>query len=120
MLTTGDIYTDQRGTMQFVNGFNFDSIKRFYTITHPDTSIIRAWQGHKIETKHFFVTKGTFLICWVTIDNWDFPSKELKVNRQILKEKTPQVLTIAPGNANGLKAMEPGSQIIIFSDLTFE
>jgi dTDP-4-dehydrorhamnose 3,5-epimerase len=117
-IINGDSFTDSRGTLQFVNDFHFEGIKRFYTITHPDTSTIRAWQGHKIETKHFFVTKGKFLICWVEIDNWDNPGKDLKINRQILDANIPQILILPGGNANGFKALEADSQLIVFSDLT--
>ena len=120
MLIQGNSYTDERGTLHFVNDFNFEGIKRFYTISHPDTSMIRAWQGHKIETKYFFVTKGEFLICWVEIDNWENPGKELKINKQILSADDPQMLIIPAGNANGFKALGPDSQMIIFSDLTLE
>ena len=119
-LISGNSFTDARGTLQFVNDFHFEGIKRFYTITHPDTSVIRAWQGHKIETKHFFVTNGSFLICWVEIDNWGNPGKDLTVNRQIMSADEPLILIIPAGNANGFKALEPGSQLIIFSDLTME
>lgn len=120
IIIKGNSFTDSRGTLQFVNNFHFEGIKRFYTITHPDTSIIRAWQGHKVETKHFFVTKGKFLICWVEIDNWDNPGKDLIVNQQILEADEPQILIIPGGNANGIKALEADSQLIVFSDLTLE
>jgi dTDP-4-dehydrorhamnose 3,5-epimerase-like enzyme len=119
-LIKGNSFTDERGTLHFVNDFHFEWIKRFYTISHPDTSVIRAWQGHKIETKHFFVTKGTFLICWVEIDNWDNPGKELKINKKILSADSPQILIVPPGNANGFKALEPESTLVVFSDLTLE
>lgn len=120
MLIKGNSYTDARGTLQFVNDFHFGGIKRFYIITHPDILVIRAWQGHKTESKHFFVTNGSFLICWVEIDNWRRPDKHLKVNKQILSAKNPQVLIIPAGNANGLKALEPDSKLMVFSDLTLE
>src|ERR1035437_9025641 len=91
-LIKGGLFNDERGTLQFVNDFNFKGIKRFYTISHPDSEIIRAWQGHKIESKYFFVTKGKFLIFWVEIDNWDNPDKKLKVNQQKLSADNPQIL----------------------------
>lgn len=119
-LIAGGNFKDDRGELQFVNDFKFEGIKRFYTIAHPDTTVIRAWQGHKIESKHFFVTKGKFLILWVEIDNWTNPDKKLKVNQQILSADNPQILIIKAGNANGFKALEKDSQLIVFSDLTLE
>ena len=120
MFIQGKLFSDERGTIRFVNDFNFEGIKRFYTITHPDTSTIRAWQGHKIESKHFFVPVGKFLISWVEIDNWENPAKDLKVNKQILSAENPQILIIPPGCANGFKALQPDSQLISFSNLTIE
>jgi dTDP-4-dehydrorhamnose 3,5-epimerase-like enzyme len=120
MIIKGNSFTDNRGTINFVNDFHFEGIKRFYTIFHPDTSVIRAWQGHKIETKYFFVTKGKFLICWVEIDNWDKPKKELKVNKEILYADSPQILMVPAGNANGFKALEDHSTLIVFSDLDLD
>ena len=119
-LIKGNAFSDDRGTLQFVNDFNFAGIKRFYTITHPNTSIVRAWQGHKIENKNFFVSKGKFIICWVEIDNWDNPGKDLIVNKQIICAEEPQILTISSGNANGFKALESDSTLVVFSDLCLE
>jgi len=119
-LFKGNSFTDDRGTINFVNDFHFEGIKRFYTITHPDISVVRAWQGHKVETKHFFVTKGKFLICWVEIDNWDNPGRNLKVNKKILSADSPEILTVPAGNANGFKAMEADSTLLVFSDLDLE
>ncbi len=73
----GGAFTDARGTLQFVNDFEFEGVKRFYQITHHNTSIVRAWQGHKVEHKWFFVGKGSFVIAWVKIDDWQNPSSTL-------------------------------------------
>lgn len=120
MLIPGNSFTDNRGTLHFVNDFHFDGVKRFYTISHQDTEVVRAWQGHKVESKHFFVTRGTFLVCWVEIDNWDNPGKGLKVSKQILSADNPAILIVPAGHANGFKAMGKDSTMIIFSNLTLE
>lgn len=120
MIIKGSHHTDHRGTIRFVNDFTFDGIKRFYTITHPDTNIIRAWQGHKLETKYFYVTKGSFLINWIKIDNWEKPSLDLKINTHILSDQESEVLIVEPGHANGFKSLEPDSTMIVFSDMSLE
>ncbi|HZK07434.1 MAG TPA: hypothetical protein VFC92_04470 [Bacteroidales bacterium] len=120
MIIKGNRHTDARGTIRFVNDFNFEGIKRFYTITHPDTSVIRAWQGHQKETKYFYVVKGSFVINWIKIDDWEQPSKELKVNSQILSDQKSEILMIEPGHTNGFKALEPDSTMIVFSDMSLE
>jgi len=116
----GDSFSDSRGTVRFVNDFLFEGIKRFYTILHPDIEVIRAWQGHKKETKCFFVSRGTFVFNWIKIDNWKQPSANLTVNSKVLSEKDSAVLIIPPGHVNGFKALEPDSTVIVFSDLTLD
>jgi len=119
-LIQGNIHKDHRGIVRFVNDFHFENIKRFYTITHPDTSTIRAWQGHKLESKYFYVTKGSFLINWIEIDNWVQPSKDLKINAHTLSDTQSEILTIPPGYVNGFKALEPDSTMVVFSDMSLE
>lgn len=119
-LIKGDIFTDHRGTVRFVNDFIFEGVKRFYAITHHDTHTIRAWQGHKIETKHFFVSKGSFIVNWIAIDNWESPSKDLKINSYTLTDTKSEILTIPPGHVNGFKALEADSTLIVFSDMLLE
>ncbi len=119
-LIPGNIHTDPRGTIRFVNDFTFEGIKRFYAITHPDINIIRAWQGHQLETKYFYVTKGSFLINWIKIDDWTAPSKSLEIQSKILSDQQSQILIIPPGHVNGFKALEPDSTLMVFSDMSLE
>jgi dTDP-4-dehydrorhamnose 3,5-epimerase-like enzyme len=119
-LIQGSTHTDHRGTVRFVNDFTFDGIKRFYTITHHDTETIRAWQGHQLETKYFYVTKGSFLFNWIKINNWQQPSKDLNINARTLNDTQSEILIIPPGHVNGFKALEPDSTMIVFSDMLLE
>lgn len=116
----GDSYTDQRGTLRFVNGFDLKDVCRFYTIQHPDTSVVRAWQGHEVESKWFFPLKGSFVVAWVEIDDFDNPSENLKAEYKILNADEPAVIHVPAGYANGLKAIEPNSELMVFSSLTLE
>lgn len=112
----GGQFIDKRGKLNFANDFSFEDVNRFYIITHPDTETIRAWQGHRYEKKFFFVVKGSFVISWVKIDNWDKPSKELKAEHLIMNEKDSPVLSLPAGYANGLKAFEENSKVLVFSE----
>lgn len=116
----GDHFSDSRGSMRFVNDLNFEDIKRFYFIKHPDVSIIRAWQGHQIEKKYFYPISGSFVIAWVKIDNFDNPSAHLIPEYHVLSANTSEILEIPKGYANGLKALEPDSEILIFSNLSLK
>ncbi len=115
-LIAGGTYTDQRGTLSYINDFDLTPIKRFYTITHPNKNVVRAWQGHQQEHKYFHVIRGSFVVAWVEIDNFNSPSPNLKAHYEILKASENNVLSVPPGYANGLKALEPGAKIMVFSD----
>lgn len=114
-LLKGGLVADDRGEVGFVNDFNFDKVKRFYTISNHSRGFIRAWHGHKKESKYFHVIKGAAIICAVEIDNWDKPNDKLKIHRFVLSEKTPSVLFIPAGYANGSKSLTDDCKIIVFS-----
>ncbi len=119
-LITGGVHTDGRGQLKFVNDFTFQDVKRFYCITHPNTEIVRAWQGHRIEKKAFYVLSGSFLICTVEIDNWSTPSPDLPVLEFKLTGTESQVLVLPAGYANGFRALDNDSQIMVFSSLDID
>ena len=54
-------------------------IKRVYFTIHTDTDVIRAWQGHTIQSRWFCSVQGSFAVKLIEIDNWEKPSDELKV-----------------------------------------
>ncbi len=114
-LLKGAVSVDDRGSVSFVNDFDFAGVKRFYMIRNHRQGFIRAWHGHKHEAKYFTVVKGSALICGVQVDNWTNPSKELKVHRFVLSEKNPMVLYLPAGFANGAMSLTEDAQIMVFS-----
>jgi len=119
-LIEGGKHSDERGTIAFINDFDLTNIVRFYRISHPSISIVRAWQGHQKESKWFHCNRGSFLIKLMKIDNWEEPSRDLVPQVFELKSSQSQVLYIPPGYASGFKALEKDSSILVFSDLTTE
>lgn len=119
-LIKGGLAVDDRGTVSFVNDFDFKGIKRFYIIENHKIGFIRAWHGHKKESKFVNVVKGSALICAVQIDNWDSPSKELDVYRFVLSDKNPSILYIPPGCANGFMSLTEDTKIIFYSSSSLE
>jgi dTDP-4-dehydrorhamnose 3,5-epimerase-like enzyme len=116
----GGFFSDKRGSMRFVNDFHFEDVKRFYFIKHPKTSVIRAWQGHQFEKKYFYPISGSFVIAWVKIDDFKNPSKILIPEHHILSAMNSEIISIPKGYANGIKALEPHSEIMILSDMNLE
>jgi len=116
----GGTHEDARGKLTFFNDFNLSDVKRFYIIEHPDTKIVRAWQAHKKEQKWFYVIEGSFKVVLVQPDNWATPSEDLETTEFILSSADNRILHV-PGNfANGFKALEAPSKMMVFSNFTVQ
>ena len=112
----GENYTDERGGLDFYNDFDMSQIKRVYFTIHKDKEVIRAWQGHKIESRWFCSVKGSFLVKLIEIDNWGNPSNELKVIKYKLTSEKQEILYIPSGYVNGFKALQTDSKLMIMSN----
>ena len=113
-------YKNDLGVLSYCNSFETDRYKRFYTITNTNTSVIRAWQGHPNEAKCFIPIKGKFLFCWIKIDDFNNPSAGLRPKSIILDSSKKKLIEIPGGYANGLKALEPNSEMMVFSEFNLE
>jgi len=116
----GEQHVDHRGVLRFVNDFFLDEVKRFYIVHQISTKVVRAWQAHMKEKKHFFVLSGSFLVGMVKIDNWKHPSVDLKVHRELLRAEDNCILVIPPGFANGFRALKEESSLLVFSTATLQ
>jgi dTDP-4-dehydrorhamnose 3,5-epimerase-like enzyme len=119
-LFKGGIHTDHRGQISFVNDMKFDAIERFYIINNSAEHPLRAWQGHKIDNKYFYCIQGVIKVYYVKIDNWESPSKDLKVESVLLSATESHVFHIPEGYANAIESLEVGSKLISFSTLPLE
>lgn len=119
-LFKGGISIDDRGEVGFVNDFDFAGVRRFYTVTNFKKGFVRAWHGHRKETKYFTVVRGVALICGVEVDDWKSPSKDLKIHRFVLSEKTPSVLCLPAGYANGAMSLTEDCMMVVFSTSTLD
>ena len=120
MLIQGGIHKDARGIIMHVNDFDMSMVNRMYHFHQSDTSIIRAWQGHKNEHKWFHCVKGSYEIKTVELDNFESPSKGQVPQSYILSEHNSQILHLGGGHANGFKALEPDSILVVFSNMNVE
>lgn len=112
----GGISVDYRGQISHVNDLDMSEIERFYIIHQNDTSIIRAWHAHQHEKKWFYVVKGSFTAAFVKIDNWETPSLDLQPEMYELTSEDSRVLYVPEGYANGFKANEPDSVLLVYSN----
>jgi dTDP-4-dehydrorhamnose 3,5-epimerase len=119
-LLPGGIAFDDRGSVRFVNDFNFAGVKRFYMIENYRQGFVRAWHGHKKEAKYVLAVQGSALVGAVKVDNWDKPSKDLKPEKFVLSADKPSVLFIPAGYANGLMSLTQDAKLIFFSTSSLE
>ena len=115
-LINGGIYKDDRGALFHANDFNLSGVKRMYHIHQSDTGVIRGWQGHQKEQKWFHCIQGSFIVKLIEIDDWSNPSCECEHLSFVLSDDPCQVLHIPGGYANGFKALEENSIMMVFSD----
>lgn len=109
----GNTHTDARGTVRFVNEFDMTNVVRMYAI-EPEIGIIRAWQGHQIETKWFFAAKGSFLVKTINIEN------PALITAVTLSDQESQILHIPAGHYNGFEALEKESVLMVYSDASLK
>jgi len=110
----GGVSVDDRGSLKFVNDFDFTGVKRFYQVENHERGFIRAWHGHKREGKYVYVVKGS---AWIGIIDME---DETIVEKYVLSDKTPKVLYIPPGKYNGAQTLEEGTIIQYFSTATVD
>ncbi len=115
-LIIGGNHSDSRGTVRFNRNFDSSSIKRLYIIENENTEFIRGWQGHKIEQRWFSVIQGSFKINLIAIDNWEFPSINLKPLSFVINAKTFDVLHVPKGYVSSIQAIEKDSKLLLMSD----
>ena len=119
-LIKGGLAVDDRGMTRFVNDFRFEGVRRFYQVSNFSTDTVRAWHGHKHERKWVFVAKGSAIVAAVEFDHDTKPSRDREIHRFVLSDKSPAILAIPEGYANGFRALERKTEIIYFSSSTLE
>lgn len=119
-LLQGDIAVDDRGEVGFVNEFRFEGVKRFYMVADHRQGFVRAWHAHRREAKYVMAVQGSAVVGAVQIDDWQQPSKSARVWRYVLSARTPSVLYIPPGFANGFMSLTEDAKLMFFSTSTID
>ncbi|SFT33177.1 WxcM-like, C-terminal [Chryseobacterium formosense] len=116
MLLEGKKHHDQRGIITFNNDFDASAIKRIYTIENHSTEFIRGWQGHKIEQRWFACMKGCFEISVIEVNDFTEPSKDLTMQKYLLKEDTLTYLHIPAGCITAIQSKIGNSKLLVLAD----
>jgi len=112
-LINGGLAVDDRGSVTFVNDFDFKGVKRFYMVQNHEKGFVRAWHGHKKESKYVLVTRGTIRLILVDMET---EAQE----EYVLSDKKPQILYIPAGFYNGFQTLTDDAQVMFFSTTTLE
>lgn len=119
-LMEGQIRLDDRGSVSFVNDFDFHGVKRCYLVSNHRTGFVRAWHAHRKEAKYVTAVQGAAVVAAVKVDNWETPSVTAKVHRYVLSSANPGVLFIPAGHANGFMSLTEDAKLMFFSTSTLE
>lgn len=119
-LLEGGLAVDDRGSVAFVNAFDFEGIKRFYVVSNHRQDFVRAWHAHRREAKYVTVVSGAAVVAAVRIDDWERPPRDAEVHRFVLTSAKPSVLFIPPGHANGFMSLTSDTKLMFFSTSTVE
>jgi len=120
VITKGGLAVDDRGTLRFVNDFNFDGVKRFYMVENHAAGFIRAWHGHRHEAKYVYVVSGAALVVAVRLEDARLDLPIEKAFRTVVSDSAPAIVRIPGGYYNGFKTLTPGCRVIFFSDASLE
>jgi dTDP-4-dehydrorhamnose 3,5-epimerase-like enzyme len=119
-LMEGAKAVDDRGSVSFVNDFDFAGVKRLYIVANHQQGFVRAWHAHRREAKYVTALTGSAVVAAVAIDDWERPSKASKVERFVLSADRPSVLFIPAGYANGFMSLTADAKLAFFSTATVE
>ena len=115
LIDTGS-YVDDRGTLSFLNDLTDFKVKRLYIVDNHSQGFIRAWHGHKFESKLLFVIQGAVKVGAVKLDDFVTPDKNQEVSEYVLSINGPRALIIPQGYANGFKTLTQDAKLLILSD----
>ena len=119
-LIVGGIHTDARGSVSFVNDFDFKGVDRFYAIRCKNPNEPRGWVGHQRDHKWFSVLQGSFILAVVAPDDWKSPSGKEVVERFTLSVDNPSVLCVPGGFATAQVALTADAILTVFSSGTIQ
>jgi dTDP-4-dehydrorhamnose 3,5-epimerase len=115
---SGSLYVDDRGVLVANNNFQVSNYKRFYVIRNHQTHFVRAWHGHRHESKAMICLRGSFKIGIASVKDFNKPDASQTVETFILDQSSANVLIVPPGHANGFMNLALDSELLIFSDKT--
>ncbi len=110
-LISGSSYLDDRGVLTYNNNVDLSPVRRTYMIT-GHRGFIRAWHGHKIESKLMQVVSGQFRIRLVNMETLS--------QHTLYMTNNGDMLYVPAGFYNGLQHLSDNSTLLVYSDKTVD
>ena len=112
-LIEGGLFIDDRGSISFCNGFQFEGEKvlpRGESSCRVHSCVARS----QVWGKYVAAVSGAALVCAVEMDS------KTGIQRFVLSSIKPSVLFIPPGYANGWMSLTGDTRLMFFSTATLE
>jgi len=104
-------FGDDRG---YFTAINFEQgMKRAYLIKNHSAGTVRAFHGHKKESKSLYCLKGAFKVICISMETGEWKAFAIT-------EKGNNVLKIPTTIYNGFVSLTDDSELLVLSDSTFE
>lgn len=116
----GGRFVDDRGFLKaltFPEGF---TPKRLYSVNNWRCNFIRAWHGHKLESKIIYMSRGSGIVAAVLMSDTLNPSKTEMVHRFIIDSESHTAIHIPAGYANGLMSLTDDAEFTVVSSATLD
>ena len=99
---SGGTAVDDRGSVTFVNDFDFSGVKRFYQVQNHRRGFIRAWHGHQKEAKYVYVPVGSALVGAIPVPNYVYMDEMGGDVEVIPGDKSPEKFILSSKSNNEL------------------
>jgi len=116
----GGRFVDDRGFLKaliFPEGF---TPKRLYSVNNWRANFIRAWHGHKLESKLIFMSKGAGIVAAVHMSDTVHPDKNAPIFRFAIDSESHTAIYIPSGYANGLMSLTKDAEFTVLSSATLD
>lgn len=115
-----DASCDERGVVFFNNNMSLASFVRMYFVRNHRADTVRAWHGHRQESKLIFPVSGGVKICAVRIDDLQNDSDRIHYWSFWLSSAEGHCCFIPAGYAHGHMMTHPGGTLFVLSNRTIE
>ena len=117
---SGGRFVDDRGFLKalvFPDGF---APKRLYSVNNWRANFIRAWHGHKFESKLIYMSRGAGIVAAVFMSDTSKPDKSAQIFRFSIDSESHTAIYIPAGYVNGLMSLTSDAEFTVLSSASLD